>query len=238
MSGNLKQRTQLHTLTSTLADHHVFSCRAEVAQGEKIADSRPRDILSLLVRANTIADPRQRLSDNEVLDRASSPLHLHAYTDVHAEIPTFLVAGHETTATLLSWALFQLSIHPEVQAELRAECRANPIPVDAVGNDLLDADALAALDHLPLLDAMLRETLRVNSPVSESGRVAVHADVLPLGAPITDTRGAVRNAIPVVPGDSFQIPIDLINMSEELWGADAKKWKCVFSLPLLSRGGG
>jgi hypothetical protein len=153
------------------------------------------------------------------------PFHLHAYTDARSEIPTFLVAGHETTATLLTWTLFQLSTHPEIQAELRAECRARPLPSTAAqGNEPLD---VVELERAPLLDAVLRETLRVNSPVSESGRVAVRADVLPLGAPITDRTGAVRDAIPVVPGDSFQIPIDLINMSEELWGADAKVWKYV-----------
>jgi hypothetical protein len=39
--------------------------------GEKISDSRARDILSLLVRANTSANPRERLSDEEVLARSS-----------------------------------------------------------------------------------------------------------------------------------------------------------------------
>jgi hypothetical protein len=152
-------------------------------------------------------------------------LRLHAYTDARAEIPTFLVAGHETTATLLSWTLFQLSTHPAVQAELRAECRARPLPSAAAqGNNPLD---VAELERAPLLDAVLRETLRVNSPVSESGRVAVRDDMLPLSSPITDKSGAVRDAIPVVPGDAFKIPIDLVNMSEELWGADAKTWKYV-----------
>jgi hypothetical protein len=45
----------------------------EAAQGEKLADSRARDLLSLLVRANTAADPRERLSDADVLARAPSP---------------------------------------------------------------------------------------------------------------------------------------------------------------------
>jgi hypothetical protein len=43
--------------------------RAEAAQGEKISTSRARDLLSLLVRANTTADPRERLSDEDVLAR-------------------------------------------------------------------------------------------------------------------------------------------------------------------------
>jgi hypothetical protein len=42
---------------------------ADAAQGEKISTSRARDLLSLLVRANTAADPRERLSDENVLAR-------------------------------------------------------------------------------------------------------------------------------------------------------------------------
>jgi hypothetical protein len=41
----------------------------EAAQGEKLADSRARDLLSLLVRANTAANPRERLSDADVIGR-------------------------------------------------------------------------------------------------------------------------------------------------------------------------
>jgi hypothetical protein len=41
----------------------------EVAQGEKIENSRVRDILGLLVRANTSANEKERLSDEEVLAR-------------------------------------------------------------------------------------------------------------------------------------------------------------------------
>ena len=35
------------------------------------------------------------------------------------QILTFLSAGHETTATALSWALYALALHPEYQKELR-----------------------------------------------------------------------------------------------------------------------
>jgi hypothetical protein len=41
----------------------------EAAQGEKLADSRARDLLSLLVRANTAANPREQLSDADVIGR-------------------------------------------------------------------------------------------------------------------------------------------------------------------------
>lgn len=44
-------------------------CSLEAAQGEKIEHSRARDILSLLVRANTSANAKERLTDEEVLAR-------------------------------------------------------------------------------------------------------------------------------------------------------------------------
>jgi len=58
-----------------------------------------------LVTANTSPDllDSQRLSDEDVL----------------AQVPTFLVAGHETTSTATTWALFALTQAPEVQTKLR-----------------------------------------------------------------------------------------------------------------------
>jgi hypothetical protein len=46
-------------------------CSLESAQGEKIAHGQSRDLLSLLVRANMASDPRERLSDADVLARRS-----------------------------------------------------------------------------------------------------------------------------------------------------------------------
>lgn len=40
------------------------------------------------------------------------------------EVRTFLVAGHETSATALTWTLALLAEHPEVQARARAELRS------------------------------------------------------------------------------------------------------------------
>ncbi len=70
-----------------------------------------RDLLSTLIRANMAHDltDQERLSDREVID----------------QISTFLVAGHETTSTSLSWTLLSLASHPDVQDTLREECRLN-----------------------------------------------------------------------------------------------------------------
>lgn len=62
-----------------------------MAENGTFEKGRSRDLLSLLVRANTAKDipASQRLSDEDVL----------------AQVPTFLVAGHETTRCVSSFVL-------------------------------------------------------------------------------------------------------------------------------------
>jgi cytochrome P450 len=71
---------------------------------------------------------------------------------------TLLVAGHETTASTLAWGVYQLLRHPEVAERARAE----------IGNEGLDLDALP---RLVFLDAVIKETLRLNPIVPFIGRV-------------------------------------------------------------------
>jgi cytochrome P450 len=112
-----------------------------------------------------------------------------------------------------------------VQAQLRAECRASPLPAAADGNAPLGLTELAALEHLPLLDAVLRETLRLDAPVVNTDRVPVTDVVLPLSEPVRDTKGELQDAIPVKRGTTLAIPIALLNRLERIWGPDAKDWK-------------
>ena len=48
---------------------------------------------------------------------------------------------------------------------------------------------------LPYLDAVVRETLRVHSPLPSIERVAMKDDVLPVEKPYTDKHGVVHNSI-------------------------------------------
>lgn len=63
------------TCIPPVSDWISHCSRLEAAQGEKIENTRVRDILGLLVRANTSANEKERLSDEEVLARKlPSPL--------------------------------------------------------------------------------------------------------------------------------------------------------------------
>jgi cytochrome P450 len=110
---------------------------------EEIAERRAQpgpsgdDILSLLLDARD--EEGQPLTDLELRD----------------ELLTLLVAGHETTATALSWALYWLATRPEVQQRLRQELLEARTSPDA-------HPELSTLLKLPYLQAVCNETLRIH----------------------------------------------------------------------------
>jgi cytochrome P450 family 135 len=79
----------------------------EIAERRAAADLEERDdILSLMVGASH--EDGSPMSDAEI----------------HDELLTLLVAGHETTATALSWAVERLIRHPDKMERLRSEVEA------------------------------------------------------------------------------------------------------------------
>lgn len=63
-----------------------------------------------------------------------------------------LIAGHETSATVLTWLTWRLSSRPAVQHRLRAEVRAAR---RAALNNGLDETPTEELEKLPYLDAVV-----------------------------------------------------------------------------------
>ncbi len=72
------------------------------------------------------------------------------------ELATLLFAGHETTASALTWTLALLDQHPAIAHELRLE-------VDQVLRRR--AVTVADLPSLPFLDRVLKESIRLYPPV-------------------------------------------------------------------------
>src|SRR5262249_26220420 len=73
------------------------------------------------------------------------------------------LAGHETTANTLTWTLFLLAQHPRVAADLFDELH---------GKLRGDAPTPEQLAELPLLDRVVKESMRVLTVVPLSQRVA------------------------------------------------------------------
>ena len=62
-----------------------------------------------------------------------------------AEVPTFLFAGHETTATTLTFLAYELARHPEYQRRMRDEILAARARLEARGDPEFTMDDLDSL---------------------------------------------------------------------------------------------
>lgn len=103
-----------------------------IAERRKAPDLEARnDILSSLLLARD--EDGRGLSDEELKD----------------ELITAVLAGHETTATVLSWTFERILVHPNVEERLRSE-------VDGLAED--------GHEESPFLDQVLFEVLRQRPP--------------------------------------------------------------------------
>jgi cytochrome P450 len=103
------------------------------------------DLLSHLLDARD-EDDGSAMSDKQVRD----------------EILTLFVAGHETTANGLAWAIYLLARHPEAYARARAA-------VDALDGR---PPTLADLPRLGFLERVFKEALRLYPPVYLYARIS------------------------------------------------------------------
>jgi cytochrome P450 len=105
------------------------------------------DVISMLLAARN--DAGQLLSDKEIRD----------------EVMTVFLAGHETTALALTWALFLLARNPAKQDALRQEL-----------SSVLKAGALPTLADIPRLsytEAVVNETFRLYPPAYAVSRQVI-----------------------------------------------------------------
>lgn len=130
----LQKRWPWRSLRRNLAEADAL-LYAEIAERRADPDIAERtDALAMLVRAAD--DDGRQMTDEELRD----------------QLMTLLLAGHDTTATSLSWALERLTRHPQ-----------------ALARAVRAAEAGAAGDEY--LDAVAKETLRIRPVVFDVGRV-------------------------------------------------------------------
>jgi cytochrome P450 len=85
------------------------------------------------------------------------------------EVMTLVVAGHETTASVLNWMWYLLSQHPQVQARLCTELAAHAHDAPPT---------LAQMEALTYTQQVLNETMRLYPPGWLLSRRTIAADVL------------------------------------------------------------
>ncbi|GLB45497.1 putative cytochrome p450 [Lyophyllum shimeji] len=126
-----------------------------------------------------------------------------------------ILAGYETTAISMTWALIELARNPEIQAKLRDELAVFS------GRDP-SYEELA--NGLPYLDAVVCETLRLHPAAPETTRMAQEDDVIPLTNPIYNADGQLVDSIFIAKGTKVRVPIMCFNTSETFWGENAKEF--------------
>ena len=105
------------------------------------------DVLSMLMQVRD-EETQDKLSEAELL----------------GHVGVLFVAGHETSANALTWTLLLLSQHPQVLADVLDE-------LDSVLHG--DAPSLDQIQQLPLLERVIKESMRILPPVPWNGRVTV-----------------------------------------------------------------
>ena len=96
--------------------------------------------------------------------------------EIQDEVDTFLFEGHDTTASGISWCLYNLARHPEYQQKCRNEVNV------VIG----EKDEISSEDtgKLPYLTMCIKESLRMHNPVGAIGRQLTKAIPLPDGRSI------------------------------------------------------
>jgi cytochrome P450 len=159
--GNRRLATSVARLDAAVAE--LLSGRAEAAPDPAAPGA---DMVTMLTRAVTAAPSGDPTSPG--VDPGSGPAGLTPKA-IRDQLVTFIVAGHETVASTLTWALGLLAQDRSVQDRLAAE-------VDRVAGDRpLEFGDLA---ELPFTRAVVDEALRLYPPAWLITRNSLQADEL------------------------------------------------------------
>ncbi|KAK9475520.1 cytochrome P450 [Dipodascopsis tothii] len=153
-------------------------------EGKKVdRNKRSPDVLSYFVR-----DESYEWSVNEITN----------------QMMVFLVAGHETSATAMTWAFLRLCQHPELQERARKEIREH------FPNGIADIQTQDDLDKLVFITHLTNEILRIHPPIPITVREA-YEDTYVQGVKIK--KGTIIHLVP-----------PQLNRDKNLWGEDADEF--------------
>mmetsp|Transcript_10527 Transcript_10527/g.18081 ORF Transcript_10527/g.18081 Transcript_10527/m.18081 type:complete len:565 (-) Transcript_10527:1279-2973(-) len=150
------------------------------------------DLLSALIHARDLTESGEKmhLSEEELVD----------------QVKTMFTAGQITTGVILSWALFCLGTNLASQQILYEELNVFFAKWDSGGSDTDAAKRLVQLDSLPVLDAVMKESIRLYTPITFTNREAIEADVI--------------DGYWVPPGQHVALQLVALFRNPKVWGAD------------------
>lgn len=213
-------------------EHHPFvKAMVEVLTEQQNAAARPAALNKIMIGARRRMQASAKVMDDTVYEiirqrRAGGPLEgrhdllehmLHGVDkttgeslsddNIKAQCITFLVAGHETTSGLLSFATYYLMKNPAFLARAQAE-------VDRVlGSDLTRHPTYEEIHSLDFIQMVLEETLRLWPTAPAFTRGPRHAP------------GEVIGGKYFIPhGEGCQIVLTAVHRDRRVWGDDAEEF--------------
>jgi cytochrome P450 len=146
--AEVRQREDVLAACKRIRDHLGELVDTHLGEGE----GKFNDIASAVIAARD-SDTGKPFSREELID----------------QLGVFFLAGHETTASVLTWVFFILAMHPETLARVRNEVE-----------EVTDGEAVT-FEHtkrMPFVRAVFRETLRLYPPITFMPRVALKNTVI------------------------------------------------------------
>lgn len=151
------------------------------------SNSKKSDFLQILI------DTANKERDD--LDKSKTSIQLNDDT-IDAQALLFLIAGYETSSTLLSFAIHTMATKPDLQEKLREHVK------EITEGKEINYEGLSQLSYL---EGFLLETLRVYPPVSKVDRVCTKPYTLP------------NSSVQINVGDIVGIPIYGIHMDPDYY---------------------
>lgn len=164
-------------------------------QLQTLSHSAKNDLLSKLILANSNTSNTNSLTDSEL----------------YGNVFIFLLAGHETTAHTLSYALSLLARYPGIQDKLYDNI------VEELGEDTSAIPSYEELSKLTYVHAVMNETLRLYPPVVMIPKVAGNDLVL-------ESENGNGNVF-IQKGTEVHIQVMAMHHHPKYWGEDVDEFR-------------
>lgn len=178
------KRERALTVLRETVDGIIKERKAALARGEPV----PSDMLQ------TMLTMRDRVTGKRLPD-----------DNIRYQLITLLIAGHETTSGLLSYALYYLSQNPQVEERLQAE-------IDSVlGRDYSYRPTYHDVERLDYTLRVLKETLRL-CPTAPGFNKTVYKDTV------------VSGKYAVAKGSRVMVTLAGLHRNPQYWGSEPEKF--------------
>ncbi|QRV98324.1 cytochrome P450 family protein [Ceratobasidium sp. AG-Ba] len=172
------------------------------ARGREIQPSECKQGKELVTDANCVVEMIAQREAREGLEKFDAG-------ELRDELVTFMVAGQDTTGVVLSWLVKFLPQDMEIQQKLHDEiCTVYGSVSD---DEPLDFDILTSAEKLPILEAVVAESLRCARTVPNTMRELIEDEVI-LGRHVPK-------------GTMLMFPVGTLSAQVSDWGSDASFWR-------------